>query len=97
MGGCRLFVGGLEAAEGVCRGSVPLNIMVQRRGGDSQRWDRDRSEHTLPPPPPDVQKVFHAATRYTQRLNIDGLRSSLVWVTQQLADRASALCYCLNG
>ena len=97
MGGGRLFVGGLEAAEGVCRGFVPMNIMVECRGGDSQHWDRDRSEHNLPPPPPEVQKVYHAATRYTQRLNIDGLRSSLVWIMQQLADGASVLCYCLNG
>jgi hypothetical protein len=91
-------VGGLEAAENVTTGRVTgIDIIVDCRGPDSQKYDRHKRPHTLQECPRGVTKLFHGATPFTQRVDIGGMRKSLRPLMTALAAGRSILVFCLNG
>ena len=96
-GGGKLYVGGLESAEGVVRGFVPMDMIVECRDGRSATYDRHRRPHVLEDPPEGVQKVAHNATRFTKYLQTDGLVDSLRPIMKALKEGASVLVFCMQG
>ena len=91
-------MGGLEAAENVTTGRVTgIDIIVDCRGPDSQKYDRHKRPHTLQECPRGVTKLFHGATPFTQRVDLGGMRKSLRPLMEALAAGRSILVFCLNG
>ena len=87
-------MGGLEAAENVATGRVSgIDIIVDCRGPDSQKYDRHKRPHSFPECPRGVTKLFHGATPFMQRVDIGGMRRSLRPLIKALAAGRSILFF----
>ena len=105
--GGKLFIGGLEAAQAAASGHLPfLDLMVECRGSVSQGYDRNKQPHRLPEPSA-VAKVFHPATKLTERKEgtpwtptqkqVKRMVKSLTPIMNCCALGDEVLVYCLNG